>query len=503
MMQPREDDVIPVTHLPRQGESFVLRIDRMDDDGAGRGTLYFELQDLSRRKLRIAVARTVIGDLVRAEVYERRGDGGTGRLREIVEPSADRVESFCPHASSSAFGSTACGGCPMQVVSYERQLGYRRDRVVAALTAHGLQPDVAPALPSPAVRHARNRIELSFARGPVGELALGFHPPGFRHEVVQPVACDVFSPVAGPVAEFVRAWFSERGVAAHRARDESGWLRTLAIREGKRSGEHQIVLTTTGAPSVVTALGERDSTELAAEFGAAIVAAASGLGMNLTSVVHVRHFAQRGTPTRFEDAAVFGDLWWREHMIAPDGRRLEFEVHPRAFFQPNTLQAERLYALAIEALSADGAKLGVVLDLYCGAGTISLAVAGSAERVVGIELVPEAVDAARRAAAHNGVENATFYAGDAALVLGEKLGEIGAIDAIIVDPPRGGLSPEALDHIAATNARRLVYVSCNPESLGRDLAVLTATGWKIGSVQPVDMFPHTPHVETVVRLDRG
>lgn len=391
----------------------------------------------------------------------------------------------------------------MQVVSHARQLGFRRDRVRAALAANGIHVEPAETLPSPVVRHARNRIELSFAAAADGSLALGFHPPGFRHEVVQPVACDVFSPVAPGVIEFARAFFAQRGVRALHIRDARGWLRTLSIREGKRSAEHQVILTTTHAERVWSNGEERDANELAGDFSAALVAAAPTLGLHLRSVVHVRHFADRGSPTRFDETTMFGDLCWRETLRTPSGRELTFEVHPRAFFQPNTLQAERLYAVAIAALREKRDQLGTVLDLYCGAGTISLMLAESVAHVVGIELVVEAVEAAQRAAVANGITNVRFLAGDAGRVLGENIDAIGKIDAVIVDPPRGGLSSEAIAHIAASGASRLVYVSCNPDSLGRDLAALVNDGWMIGSVQPVDMFPHTPHVETVVRLDRN
>jgi 23S rRNA (uracil1939-C5)-methyltransferase len=191
-----------------------------------------------------------------------------------------------------------------------------------------------------------------------------------------------------------------------------------------------------------------------------------------------------------------------EVLKLPMGQALRFEIHPRAFFQPNTLQAEVLYAKVVEAAQLDGGSQRV-LDLYCGTGTIGLCLSPYCASVTGVELVADAVDNARRNASHNGLSNVTFHAGDAGDVLsGALAGQ--TFDLVVVDPPRSGLKTSALEQLAALGIPRLVYVSCSPASLARDLRLLLGRGYVLdGPLEPVDMFPHTPHVETVARLVRA
>ncbi len=216
----------------------------------------------------------------------------------------------------------------------------------------------------------------------------------------------------------------------------------------------------------------------------------------VTTGYWTQHLARRGVRTTITEHHLFGKPLLNEELRL-SGRTLRFEIHPRAFFQPNTRGAERLYDTVAEAAELLGGE--TVLDLYCGTGTIGLCLAHRAERVVGIELVESAVENARRNAAHNGIDNVTFLAGDVGKVLAN---EALSGDVVVVDPPRSGLMPAARMLIQRLEASRLVYVSCNPEALARDLVALHAAGWTTQSIRPVDMFPHTAHIECVATLTR-
>jgi 23S rRNA (uracil1939-C5)-methyltransferase len=386
---------------------------------------------------------------------------------------------------------------------YAEQLRIKRERVVAALAPAGVDDArVAEVMGQSDPWYYRNKMEFSFATTREGALALGLYPTGFRREVLALRACYLLSPAAGPLLAAVRGWAAEQGLAAYRHRDNCGWLRTLTLREGKRTGQRMAILTTAATDAVDTARGTRPAAELASAFAQTIQGAATAIDQPLSSVYWIEQRIERGRPTRFVEHALAGAPLLEEELILPEGRRLRFAIHPRAFFQPNSLQAEVLYREVLAAASPEGGAEQAV-DLYCGTGTIALCLAPYFERVVGVELSSEAVENARHNARRNGLHQVEFIAGEAGQVLAAGLPPgPGRLALAVVDPPRSGLTPEAVRHLLALDAPRIVYVSCNPEALGRDLAALGAAGYGLRSVRPVDMFPHTPHIETVVRLDR-
>jgi 23S rRNA (uracil1939-C5)-methyltransferase len=278
-------------------------------------------------------------------------------------------------------------------------------------------------------------------------------------------------------------------------------LETLTIREGKRTGERLVELVTSDVQRCRYRGEEVEVSVVVADFRQTVLAIGPEVGVD--ALYWTRRCAARGQRTRYESTLLDGSPVLRERLEIADGRSLRFEIHPRAFFQPNTLQAEVLYSEVIEASGLKSRRVGRVLDLYCGTGTIGLCLAHRADQVVGIELVAEAVENARRNAALNGIDNVVFHQGDVAQVLeSEGLVDAGAVDLLVVDPPRNGLTPAALELVAKLDVPRVVYVSCTPRSLARDLSVLCRHGYRLRRVRPVDMFPHTWHVETVAVLDR-
>ena len=492
-------------HAPRWGECFDLEITAIDAKGRGVGMLDLRIgpQELPRR-YEVTVRATVPGDRVRVAVGKPRKRRVEGRLEALLRPAPERVEPPCPHFGSSAGDGRGCGGCSLQTLPYEAQIALKRAQVVRALTPAGVSPTIiASTVAAESPWLYRNKMEFSFGDDDQRRATIGMHPAGFRYEVMDLLHCRLESDEAMVLVAAARAHRLARGLQHHDQRRDRGWLRTLTIREGKRTGERMVEITTAARQRVETSDGETTPEAEIAAFSQALQVAASAAGVSIDSLWWSVHDAQRGRPTEVRTTLLSGTPYLRERLHVPGAKPLLFHIHPRAFFQPNTWQAEVLYELALRALGPQGTSAHV-LDLYCGTGTIGLCLAQGVGRVTGIELSAEAVANANANALRNGIENVRFLCGDVATVLvAEGLDAPGAADAVIVDPPRAGLMPGALSALLQLAVRRLVYVSCNPKALGRDLVALQAGGYRVDSVVPVDHFPQTAHVETVVRLTRA
>lgn len=428
------------------------------------------------------------GDRIRARVAKAKKKYAEAQLEEVIEPSTLRTEPRCFY-----FGT--CGGCKWQHVDYQAQLDAKSDSVRDALVRTGGFEDaeVRPAIGSEKVYFYRNKMEFSFSasrwltreeiesgRDFDTDFALGLHVPGNFDKVLDLHECHLQSLLSRKIVNSVRAFAKDRGWAPWDIRKHVGFLRHLVIRSGERTGEVMINLVTNG-------FEEERMADLAEH-----------LRLDFPTV---RTFVNTINTSKAQTA--FGE---EIHVIYGPGvihdriGEYTFEIAANAFFQTNTAQAERLYEVArnFARLRPDD----LVYDLYCGAGTISIFLAGHVKRVVGVELIDEAVANARANAAANGVDNCTFVAGDMLEVFNERfVAEHGAPDLLIVDPPRAGLHPKVADRIAAFGPERFVYVSCNPQTQARDLSVMK-DAYQIEAVQPVDLFPHTHHVENVVALRR-
>jgi 23S rRNA (uracil1939-C5)-methyltransferase len=475
---------------PRRGDLFEVSIQTIDAEGYGLGHLSILLTSQREvRDYRVLVRKAVPGDVAMVFVESVRSNRLEGRIDSLVSPSKDRIKPRCPHFSETAHSGAGCGGCTFQSLDYATQLTAKHQLVQRLLGAAGVDPAmIQPVRGMESPWYYRNKMEFSFADDIKGSgvASLGLHPSGYKYDVLDLEACFLEAEWVAPYLGKVRAWARQRGIAAYRPNTNSGWLRTLTLREGKRTGERLVELTT--APG-----GSREDAE---SFRALTEEFSRETGVAFHSVYWTQHVAERGKRTQMESEVLAGKASFLERMELPDGSSLVFEIHPRAFFQPNTLQAERLYSLVVERAGLSGQH---VLDLYCGTGTIGLFLSKFAAHVTGIELQPDAVDNARRNAAANGIENVTFHVGDVGKVLAELKLEA---DVVVVDPPRSGLLPQAREMVDSTSATRLVYVSCNPQSLARDLAGFRKSGWRLLSVEPVDMFPHTYHIENVALLER-
>jgi 23S rRNA (uracil1939-C5)-methyltransferase len=442
---------------PRTGDELELTIDRLAHGGAGVARLDGYV---------VFVRGAVPGDRVRARVTKSKRSFAEADSVDLLEPSPDRVEPIAPHP-----------GAPWQVLPYERQLAEKEDQVRDALQRIGRfeSPPVEPIVPAVEPVRYRNKLEYSFGQDEDGELVLGFHRPG-RFDAIDDVTSDILaSERVDELREAVKAWCRAEGLSVWDRRAQQGMLRNLVVREGRRTGQLQArIVTSPGGQFLVEEL-------------AAATPADSFLWTRAAGVAE--------TTWAGETDVVKGSAKLEEELSG-----LRFQISPDAFFQTNTEMAERLYGTAIELAGLSGRER--VLDLFCGIGTIALALALDAGEVWGVEIVEEAVADAIENARLNGVDNAHFFAGDVRLAMRPLLEQSGQPDVVVVDPPRAGLSQKVVRRVLEAEAKRIVYVSCNPTTLAPNARQMADAGYELKTVRPVDMFPQTPHIECVALLER-
>ncbi|MFQ5569003.1 MAG: 23S rRNA (uracil(1939)-C(5))-methyltransferase RlmD [Rhodothermales bacterium] len=436
----------------------------------------------------VFVAGTVPGDRVRARVVKKKKNYAEARLIDVLTPSPLRTEPRC-------FYFETCGGCKWQHVAYSAQLEAKRQSVQEALTHHGQFEgvEVRPTMGAEEVYFYRNKMEFSFSthrwltpkeiatgRDFDTDFALGLHVPGHFYKVLDLHECHLQSELSIRLVNGVREFVKVQAWKPWDIRQHTGFLRHLVIRLGTHTGEVMVNLVTNG-------YDEARMAELAVY-----------LQMEFPEVTTLVNTINTGVAqTAYGEAmhTIYGPGVIHD-MIGPYG----FKIAPNAFFQTNTRQAQRLYEVARDF--ADLRPDDLLYDLYCGAGTISLFMAGEVQRVVGVELIEEAIANARANARDNGIDNCTFAAGDLMKMFTPGfVQEHGRPDVLIVDPPRAGMHPRVVKQIAQLRPERFVYVSCNPMTQARDLALLSDV-YTIEAVQPVDLFPHTHHIENVVKLKR-
>ena len=439
------------------------------------------------------ISGAVPGDVVDLRVDKKKKSYAEATATRIVTPSTDRVEPFCPH-----FG--LCGGCKWQDLSYEKQAAYKRQQVIDNLERLGglTLPEVPPTLQSPHTRQFRNKLEYTFSshrwllshevsdeHTVLDRNALGFHIPGRFDRVLDLSECHLQPEPSESIRKYLRQHAREHGLSFYDIRAHVGFLRTVTIRT-----------TTTGECMVVLSLGHED-----VEKREAILSGLQQAVPGITSLQWVINEKKNDTIWDLETCVFAG----RDHVIeelpdGPGGKPLQFRIGPKTFFQTNPEQTKAMYAMTRDWAGLTGNEL--VYDLYCGAGSISLYVAGQAKKVIGAEIVPEAVEDAMVNARLNGITNVHFEAGDLRKLLDASFAERhGRPDVVITDPPRAGMHEDVVMRLRELAPQRIVYVSCNPATQARDLALLNDM-YRITHVQCVDMFPHTYHIENIVRLEK-
>jgi 23S rRNA (uracil1939-C5)-methyltransferase len=449
----------------RENQELELRVDSLAYGGNGVARL---------NGFVVFVRRGLPGDTVRARVTKVKRSHAEALAVEVLEAGAERVDAPCAHYP-------ACGGCRFQDLAYAAQAAAKARQVEDALRRIGGidAPPVEPIEHAASIFHYRNKLEYSFTRTPSGP-ALGFHKAGRWDEVLEIERCWLTTDLGNAIRNAVRAWAREEGLEAYDQADGSGYLRHLVVREGRNTGQALVQL--------VTAPGERFETGYLVEV------------LRRFPEVRSIHWSVNDGPAEVTNLPT--TLLWGDPAIEERLCGLRFRVRPNAFLQTNTEMAERLYELAADAAGLTGSE--TVYDLYCGIGTIGLFLASRALTVWGVEISEESVACAIENAELNGIANAAFYAGNVGQALDELRARAGEPDVVVVDPPRAGLAGKALRRVGRLAAPRLVYVSCNPTTLASDVKQLAADwGYRLERARPVDMFPHTPHVETVALLTRA
>lgn len=452
----------PTPTKPHRGDELELRVDALAFGGNGIARL-----PIGDRGYVVFVRDAIPGDLVRAVVTKRKRDYAEARTLEVLEPGPGRIAPVADHP-----------GAPWQILPYERQLEVKAEQVDDALRRLGRLDGFAlePIVPAVETWRYRNKLEYSFGEED-GELVCGFHAPGSWERILHLEDCLLASERGNEVRRLVLDTCRALGLGAYDRRAQTGFLRNLVVREGRRTGQVQARL--------VTSPGEFDE--------AAFIDA---VAPHVDSLVWTRAAGVGETTQGGTDELLAGSVRIEEELSG-----LRFALSSEAFFQTNTEMAEHLYAAAAEFAALKGWER--VYDLCCGIGTIGLTLAPRAAEVLGVEIVEEAVQDAALNARANELPNARFIAGDVRPVL-KDLAERGQRpDVVVVDPPRAGLSKKVVGRIAEAAPKRIVYVSCNPTTLAPNAAQLVEAGYRLVRVRPVDMFPQTPHIECVALLERA
>ena len=429
----------------------------------------------------------VPGDVVDIQVFKKKKNYMEGWVKRIVQPSKDRLEPFCSH-----FG--VCGGCRWQPLPYPLQLEAKRQQVIDQLVriGHLEVPEVRPTLPSEQTRYYRNKLEFSAsarrwlekgedpeAVPPEDRVGLGFHVGKFFDKVLDIKQCHLQPEPSNAIRLFIKKFCVENGYEFYNIRENHGFFRNMFVRTAAG-----------GQVMLIVCFAHEDEARRKALLDAVAAAFPS-----ISSLYYVIN-------TKLNDSIADQSpiLYKGSPVIYEEMEGLRFRIGPKSFYQTNSAQAHRLYTVARDFAELTGTE--TVYDLYTGTGTIAQFVAARAAKVVGIEYVKEAIEDARSNAKANGIDNCTFYAGDMKDVLNDSfVAENGRPDVVILDPPRAGIHPDVAQVILNAAPDRIVYVSCNPASQARDLATL-CRDYVITAVQPVDMFPHTMHVENVCALKR-
>jgi 23S rRNA (uracil1939-C5)-methyltransferase len=464
------------TRKPRRGDELEVSVERLDERGHGCGTAQHESGEY-----RMRVRHALPGERVRARVLGRRGARLEALELETLTASPSRVAPRCAH-----FG--VCGGCSFQDLAYAAQLEEKRAGVERTLRAAGVEVALAFVEPCDEPWRYRNKMDFTFGtrrwieaseppNAPNG-FALGLHPRDQFRKVLDVEACPIEFERGDAILRDARRLAKERGLSAWDLQLHEGLLRHLVLRESRASREILVQVTT----SV-------EAPELVRPYAEALLAAHP----EITTLVQSIHARGATIATGEREVVLHGSGTIRERLAG-----LEFTISASSFFQTNTAQAEKLVAAVVEEAACGASEH--LLDLYCGAGTLSLPLARRCGSVLGVESVAAAVLDAQRNAHANGISNATFLAADVAEWSRTALER--EPTRIVVDPPRAGLHPKVALWLAQRPAQRIAYVSCNAVAAARDLALLAPAGWRAVHVRAFDLFPHTPHVECVLTLER-
>lgn len=433
----------------------------------------------------VFVEFAVPGDIVNVKVTKKKKNYMEGFILEIVKPSEDRLQPFCEH-----FG--ICGGCRWQPLPYDMQLKAKQQQVWDQLVriGHLEIPDISPILPSDKTKYYRNKLEFTFSNKrwiynnedpdsltDEERLGLGFHVGKFFDKVLDIKHCSLQPEPSNEIRLFIREYAVTHNLEFYNIRENTGFLRNIIVRNNQVG---DVMLT------VCFAYDDQDK----------IVPMLDAIAAEFPQIKSLHYVINEKLNDSISDLDCI--LYKGEDAIWETMGKLKFKIGPKSFYQTNSEQAYKLYSVAKEFAALTGNE--VVYDLYTGTGTIAQFISDKASKVIGIEYVKEAIEDARINAEANGITNCTFFDGDMKDILtADFIKEHGKPEVMIIDPPRAGMHPDVVKVIMEAAPERIVYVSCNPASQARDLAMMSPM-YEITAVQPVDMFPHTMHVENVCAL---
>ena len=454
----------------QKNDELILKIEDMGVDGAGIG---------KADGMTFFVKDAVIGDVVRAKVMKLKKTYGYARLMELQEESPDRVEPKCPYYRQ-------CGGCQIQALSYEKQLEFKERKVrnnlerIGGFTEIPMEPIVGMEEPY----HYRNKAQFPVGTDKDGHIVTGFYA-GRTHTIIPNRDCALGLPVNREILDLVIDFMEKYHVSAYDEKTGKGLVRHVLIRCGFTSKAKMVCLIINGkslphSEKLVEALRKIDG----------MTSISINCNTERTNVILGRKTVV---------------LWGQEYITDQIGE-ISYEISPVSFYQVNPVQTEKLYGLALEYADLHGEEN--VWDLYCGIGTISLFLAQKAKQVYGVEIIPQAIENAKRNAVKNGIENAEFFVGKSEEVLPEfyekeaAAGRKAHADVIVVDPPRKGCDEKLLETIVKMAPDRVVYVSCDSATLARDLKILCENGYELKRARAVDQFCHTVHTESVCLMER-
>ncbi|MEC7838891.1 MAG: 23S rRNA (uracil(1939)-C(5))-methyltransferase RlmD [Chlamydiota bacterium] len=477
----------------KKKDLLTVKITGFNKKGNGTGDVVIDEKAVAKAEVPFAIP----GDIVSTQVSKYKKGKCLSLLKEIVDKSESRISPKCKH-----FGS--CGGCRWQQMSYDRQAEYKEDYVRKCfanllnenVTFHSLIPCIDE-------WQYRNKMEFSFSSDAQNNKFLGLIMDSSRGRVTNLSECHLVSPWFTTVLNAVREWWDASGLDAFHPFKNVGALRTLVLRESKSIGDRMIMLTVSGNPDYALNKSHIE------KFVSTVIDAAKSSNPEAKISVFLRiQQVAKGMPTNFYEMLLYGPDHIRETLNvqldpSAESQKFLFHVSPTAFFQPNTKQAEKLYSTALQMAGIQ--EDSVVYDLYCGTGTLGICAAKKAKQVIGIEVSPESALDARTNAALNNIENITILSGAVRHLLTQIVDEkkYPKPDIVLVDPPRPGLDPMAMRGLLSLDAEKIVYVSCNPETQAENLEEIIKHGYDLVSVQPIDQFAQTAHIENVAVLKKS
>ncbi|MBR2724871.1 MAG: 23S rRNA (uracil(1939)-C(5))-methyltransferase RlmD [Ruminococcus sp.] len=447
----------------KKNDIIELSIHAISSEGSGVGK--------TEDGIAVFVPQSAVGDKLKVKILKVKKTHAFGKIEKIIEPSDDRIESVCSV-------SRLCGGCVYNHISYEAELSAKEKRVADAISRiGGIDTKVNSIVGAPNESRYRNKAQIPVGINSEGKAVMGFYSR-HSHRIVDSMDCALQPEVFLKIASLVRDFVDKNHISVYNEEEHRGLFRHLYIRYGEATDEPMVCIVINGKKL---------------PFEAELVKLLSGSVPNIKSIIINSNREKTNVIVGKEFRTVFGNDYIEDILCG-----LKFRISPQSFYQVNRTQSEKLYSIAGEY--AELKSTDTLIDLYCGTGTIGLSLASKCKSLIGVEIVPEAIENAKENAERNSITNARFICGDAAKAAEDLKNEGITPDVVIIDPPRKGCESTLIHTIKEMNPQRVVYVSCDPATLARDLKIFDELGYKTLEVTPVDMFPRTAHVESVAKL---